>query len=106
MYSLSTKAVCGDGLLGSGELCDDGNALSGDGCSALCALEAYSGMDCDLIGAPCLPQCGWGTQLHSYVLPNSASCVNHSYFDYQSCPTRSPLASFSLAAAPSFFGAR
>lgn len=32
-------AVCGDGVLGRGEACDDGNVLNGDCCSALCAFE-------------------------------------------------------------------
>lgn len=31
--------VCGNGLLETGEACDDNNASSGDGCSATCALE-------------------------------------------------------------------
>lgn len=30
---------CGDGLLQSGEECDDGNTVSGDGCSRGCSLE-------------------------------------------------------------------
>ena len=30
---------CGDGVLGSGEECDDGNSLSGDGCDSTCVLE-------------------------------------------------------------------
>ena len=30
---------CGDGVVNGSEECDDGNTLSGDGCSALCALE-------------------------------------------------------------------
>jgi cysteine-rich repeat protein len=32
-------AVCGDGLLGGAETCDDGNQNDGDGCSALCQQE-------------------------------------------------------------------
>ena len=45
--------------------------------------EPYSAMDCDLIGAPCLPMCGWRpVLLHAYVLPRVHSCVDHSYFDY------------------------
>ncbi len=32
--------VCGNGLTGVGEACDDGNALDGDGCSRVCDLEA------------------------------------------------------------------
>jgi cysteine-rich repeat protein len=33
---------CGDGVVGQGEACDDGNALNNDGCSALCAVEIPS----------------------------------------------------------------
>ncbi len=33
-------ALCGDGSLGAGEECDDGNAADGDGCSATCQDEA------------------------------------------------------------------
>jgi cysteine-rich repeat protein len=32
-------AVCGDGLVGGAETCDDGNQNDGDGCSALCLQE-------------------------------------------------------------------
>jgi cysteine-rich repeat protein len=30
---------CGDGLVQLGEACDDGNGVSGDGCSPWCRLE-------------------------------------------------------------------
>jgi cysteine-rich repeat protein len=33
-------AVCGNGVKESNEACDDGNAASGDGCSATCSVEA------------------------------------------------------------------
>jgi cysteine-rich repeat protein len=33
-------AVCGNGELEEGEVCDDANAADGDGCSAACAFEA------------------------------------------------------------------
>jgi hypothetical protein len=33
---------CGDGLLGTGETCDDGNTVDGDGCSAQCQRECSS----------------------------------------------------------------
>jgi fibro-slime domain-containing protein len=46
-------AVCGDGILQSGESCDDGNARPGDGCSGVCAAE--SGYVCPTPGAPCVP---------------------------------------------------
>lgn len=34
-----TSGSCGDGNIGSGEQCDDGNQLPGDGCSAACTIE-------------------------------------------------------------------
>jgi cysteine-rich repeat protein len=32
-------ACCGDGVVEPGEQCDDGNTVSGDGCSSTCQLE-------------------------------------------------------------------
>ncbi len=32
--------VCGNGILQNGEQCDDGNTLSGDGCSSTCTTES------------------------------------------------------------------
>ncbi len=37
---LDVAAVCGDGALGAGETCDDGNRAGGDGCSAICQAES------------------------------------------------------------------
>ncbi|WP_437689510.1 DUF4215 domain-containing protein [Sorangium sp. So ce176] len=42
-YTLSLTldtAVCGDGVLEPPELCEDGNTIGGDGCSAACELDA------------------------------------------------------------------
>ncbi|MBI5117301.1 PxKF domain-containing protein, partial [Candidatus Poribacteria bacterium] len=36
--------TCGNGALELGELCDDGNAIGGDGCSVACEVEAFSGV--------------------------------------------------------------
>lgn len=36
------KPVCGDGLIHGEEQCDDGNRVSGDGCSEACTLERPS----------------------------------------------------------------
>jgi polyhydroxybutyrate depolymerase len=33
-------AVCGDGIIGAGETCDDGNVVAADGCGATCRAEA------------------------------------------------------------------
>jgi cysteine-rich repeat protein len=38
-------APCGNGIVGSGEECDDGNTVDGDCCSATCQLEA-AGTEC------------------------------------------------------------
>jgi len=35
--------ACGNGILETGEQCDDGNAVSGDGCSAACSYEIIPG---------------------------------------------------------------
>ena len=44
-------ALCGDGILQTGEACDDGNPVPGDGCSGVCTLEP--GYICETPGAPC-----------------------------------------------------
>lgn len=36
-------AVCGDGFLTAGEVCDDANDIDGDGCSALCLSDERCG---------------------------------------------------------------
>src|SRR5262249_434979 len=50
--------TCGDGLVVGNEACDDGNAASGDGCSATCTVE--HGFNC--VGQPsvCGSTCGDG----------------------------------------------
>lgn len=42
----SSVAKCGDGTLGQGEECDDGNTTSGDGCSSLCKNEVTTPASC------------------------------------------------------------
>lgn len=37
-----TQPVCGNGIVEEGENCDDGNTVSGDGCSADCIVEIKS----------------------------------------------------------------
>jgi len=43
-----TSPGCGDGLIVRGETCDDGNTLSGDGCSSDCTVED----DYECLGEP------------------------------------------------------
>jgi fibro-slime domain-containing protein len=52
--------VCGDGIVAGTEQCDDGNMISGDGCSSLCQLEPN--FVCPTPGAACVStvKCGDG----------------------------------------------
>jgi fibro-slime domain-containing protein len=43
--------VCGNGVLESGEQCDDDNTTPGDGCSPVCVL--MPGWECKVVGQPC-----------------------------------------------------
>jgi fibro-slime domain-containing protein len=52
-------AKCGNGIVETGEGCDDGNAAGGDGCSAVCQIE--SGWRCPSANDPCVAsRCGDG----------------------------------------------
>jgi fibro-slime domain-containing protein len=53
-------AGCGNGTLDNGEECDDGNNVSGDGCSMTCRQE--TGFVCPTPGSPCVSTvaCGDG----------------------------------------------
>jgi fibro-slime domain-containing protein len=48
-----TTAVCGDKKISTGEACDDGNKVGGDGCSADC-LSIESEWVCPTPGSPCV----------------------------------------------------
>jgi cysteine-rich repeat protein len=37
------QARCGDGIVSDNEVCDDGNTIAGDGCSASCASDESCG---------------------------------------------------------------
>lgn len=56
----SVGPVCGNGILETGESCDDGNTIPGDGCSGVCRLEANYA--CPAPGQPCVSTvvCGDG----------------------------------------------
>ena len=85
--------MTGNALLETSESCDDGNTVSGDGCSSTCQVETSQYWDCDLIGSPCLPYCGWamqatdpwGISLRGWLLPpcpnGLCSCASLSYYN-------------------------
>ncbi|NTX12804.1 VCBS repeat-containing protein [Myxococcus sp. CA056] len=68
----SLRAVCGDGVLGGFEVCDDGNQLSGDGCNSVCQLEP--GYTCTGQPTVCtdIDECAAGTDNCS----ENATCTN------------------------------
>jgi cysteine-rich repeat protein len=46
-FTMDVKLVpagCGDTFVNAPEACDDGNTISGDGCSSTCALETLAGI--------------------------------------------------------------
>jgi len=53
---------CGNGMIDPGEECDDGNAVSGDGCSRICQVEACWACGTCGTNLPCVmtPICGDG----------------------------------------------
>ncbi len=55
---LEGDSVCGNGIIEPGEECDDGNTLSGDGCSATCRIE--QGWECTGEPSVCVTVCGDG----------------------------------------------
>ena len=53
--------LCGDGETLSFEVCDDGNRVSSDGCSATCTIE--SGWNCTGEPSACSSICGDGLRV-------------------------------------------
>lgn len=76
---------CGNGIINSGEECDDNNTISGDGCSSTCAVEL--GYNCQGTPSVCEisgPTCGDGvingTEECEGTNLNQQTCVNLGYF--------------------------
>ena len=57
-----TLATCNNGIVETGEQCEDGNLVSGDGCSASCKLEPVAEIEPN-------GTCGAGTSNGPYTLP-------------------------------------
>ena len=56
--TFTTSANCGNGAENTGEQCDDGNTVSGDGCSNSCEIE--DGYLCTAFGSACTDGSGSG----------------------------------------------
>jgi cysteine-rich repeat protein len=82
---------CGDGILNIGEICDDGNTASGDGCSPDCrTMEAE--FYCPYPGKPCvhaIPHCGNGLIDHPDEMCDDANNINDDDCD-NNCLCRMP----------------
>jgi cysteine-rich repeat protein len=55
--SLPACPLCANGVLDPGETCDDGNTISGDGCTTTCVNE---GCIAETVGYPSMPLCDDG----------------------------------------------
>ncbi len=64
--------TCGDGLPDTGEACDDGNLIGGDGCNALCRVEACH----SCAGEPSVCSCQAGKTCEACGTVNTCHVVN------------------------------
>ncbi len=75
---------CGNGVIDSGEECDDGNTLGGDGCSSACSVEV--GFECTGepsvctdVPDPATPGPGTFDRFVELVLPASSAGIETAY---------------------------
>jgi cysteine-rich repeat protein len=84
LVGLGKPASCGNGVVDTGEQCDDGNTANGDGCDAECRFEISAG------GGGCAAGGGGGTNPTMAVLVLAAL-----YFARRRCSSRAPSRSVS-----------
>ncbi len=73
------SATCGNGIVEGAEECDDGNTVSGEGCTSDCKLE--SDWACPTPGSPCISTvvCGDGK------ISGAEICDDHNTIDNDGC---------------------
>ncbi|EKX50957.1 hypothetical protein GUITHDRAFT_103539 [Guillardia theta CCMP2712] len=87
----SQSPRCGDGVLTAPEQCDDGNSVSGDGCSSTCQVE--QGWECDQelwpeVKSSCFKcACGCHKYKEESGIVNESSFVNYVECVYDIEPT-------------------
>ena len=70
--------ICGDGKIGQGEACDDGNTSDNDGCSSKCAIESTSQADvCPGVALALAPVPGEPQLLRASVTGSTSGAYNH-----------------------------
>jgi hypothetical protein len=79
-FDIQSEAQCGDGFLDPGEDCDDGNAVDGDCCSAVCTAETI-GNACATDNNECTQDAcdGLGSCLHTNLADGTA-CTDDGVF--------------------------
>ena len=88
-YVVSIKVSepgCGDGILQSGEQCDDNNAVTGDGCSATCTAEAPYEIEPNGSTATATPQWPATTSWKGSIAPLG----DHDYYSFTLATIGSP----------------
>ena len=73
---------CGNGVVDTGEQCDDGNKLGGDCCSEFCTTEPYC--QCN-DPANCAPICGDGQVKHTEECDDGDTITNNCAYGLTSC---------------------
>ena len=95
----ASAPICGDGVITGSETCDDGDALSGDGCSSTCQTE--SNYSCVGVPSVCTSSCGngvidgteqcdgidlGGSECSTFTFPGGTlACSDQCTFDFTSC---------------------
>lgn len=74
--STGMPGLCGDGVIGPLEQCDDGNMASNDGCSSTCTLEGTSCIDPIDLTVPLGTLTISGTTKSGTNIPNPDPCAN------------------------------
>src|SRR5260221_493315 len=93
------KDLCGDGKVDPGEVCDDGNIVDGDGCSANChsnetcgngVVDTTVGEICDPPGAACSADCRSGLGCGNGIRDPGEECDTGGATDTTTCDMAPP----------------
>jgi cysteine-rich repeat protein len=74
-WGLEVCTSCGNGTLEAGEVCDDGNSLDGDCCSANCANASNDGAACGLPSQCLVGTCAAGQCVGNLSCDGCLTCV-------------------------------